>query len=338
MDLWMQRALQLARYGKGKVSPNPLVGSVMVHQDRIIGEGWHGQFGGPHAEVEAISSVEDKALLTKSTMYVTLEPCNHHGKTPPCIDLILKHKIPHVVICNTDPNPKVKDQGIQKLKSNGVQVETGLLGEQGAWLNRRFFTFHKLKRPYIILKWAQTTDGFIARENGDSKWISSMRSRMHVHRYRSEEDAILIGSGTAMTDNPKLTTRQWPGKNPTRIIIDRFEKLDNSLNIFDNQAPTLFYSYTTMKEPRPAYIRIPKENFFHQLLQDLYDRNIQSVLVEGGAAVLNQFITYNLWDEAHIFTSPKTFGQGIPAPFINGTKIHQEAIDEDALHVIQNKS
>ena len=216
-EIYMHRALELARNGAGKVSPNPMVGCVIVHNGTIIGEGWHQQFGGPHAEPNAIAAVNNQELLKDATLYVTLEPCAHFGKTPPCAHLIIEKQIPRVVVCNLDPNPLVAGKGIKLLKDAGIEVKTGILAQEGAFLNRRFFTYINHKRPFIILKWAETADGFVARENYDSKWISNALSRKLVHKWRTEEDAILVGKNTALYDNPQLTSRDWEGKNPISV-------------------------------------------------------------------------------------------------------------------------
>ncbi len=234
-ELFMQRAIELAQLGIGAVSPNPRVGCLVVHDNKIIGEGWHQKFGEAHAEVNAINSVKDLSLLKESTIYVNLEPCSHEGKTPPCSDLLIKHQVKKVVIANTDTNPLVAGRGVEKLKKAGIAIMTGVLEKEGRELNRRFFTFMEKKRPYIILKWAQTSDGFIAQKNFESKWITNELSRQLVHRWRSEEDAVLVGTRTASHDNPSLTVRDWSGRNPTRIVIDRFLRLNDKLQLFDKK-------------------------------------------------------------------------------------------------------
>lgn len=333
----MQRALDLAQLSRGSVSPNPLVGCIIVHNNSIIGEGRHELYGGAHAEVNAVASVTDQSLLKDSTVYVNLEPCSHHGKTPPCADMLIRHQVKKVVIANVDPNPLVRGKGIEKLKAAGIEVITGMLESQGRELNKRFFTFMEKKRPYLILKWAETADGFIARENFDSKWISNEQSRQLVHKWRTEEDAVLVGTATAQYDNPALTVRDWTGRNPTRIVIDRYGTLSRTLTLFDGQQPTL--CYTTIKSEvhkNLEFIKLNESTFQQALLADLFKRNIQSVIVEGGSTTLQQFINSGLWDEARVFTSDQEFGSGIPAPQFNGNLIAREAVLTDTLVYYQN--
>ena len=334
-EQYMSRALDLAQRGLMTVSPNPMVGCVIVHDGNIIGEGYHERYGEGHAEVNAIKSVKETHLLPESTVYVTLEPCSHFGKTPPCADLLIEKRVRRVVVCNVDPNPQVAGRGLQKLRDAGIEVETGLLEELGSELNKRFFTFHQKHRPYVILKWAQTTDGFVARENFDSKWISGSQSRQLVHKWRAEEDAIMVGTNTARYDNPSLTVRDWEGKNPIRIILDRRLELAADLNIFDGNVPT--YVFTERKE-KPfstvQYIHVDQLNPAN-ILQALYDLKIQSVFIEGGSKVLSSFIDAKLWDEARIFTSEQLFQKGISAPTIFGKQSSEEMIDQDRLTIIK---
>ena len=241
-QLFMQRALQLARLSAVTVSPNPMVGCVIVHNGKIIGEGYHQKYGDAHAEVNAVNAVSDKSLLSESTVYVTLEPCSHFGKTPPCADLLIKHKFKKVIVCNYDPNPLVAGQGIEKLRQAGIEVEVGLLEEEGRELNKRFFTYIEKKRPYIILKWAESADGFIAKGIYETVQISNLLSRRFVHKMRSEEDAIMVGTNTAKYDNPTLNTRFWTGKNAVRVLIDRELSLSKNLHIFDNSQKTICYN------------------------------------------------------------------------------------------------
>ena len=330
----MQRAFELARLGKGTVSPNPLVGCVIVHDERIIGEGWHQRYGEAHAEVNAIRSVNDKNLLKESTVSVNLEPCSHTGKTPPCADLLIQSAVKKVVIANEDSNPLVAGNGIRKLKSAGIDVVTGVLEKQGRELNQRFFTFIENERPYIILKWAQTADGFIARENYESRWISNEFSRQLVHRWRSEEDAVLIGTKTAAHDNPHLSVRDWSGRNPVRIVVDRFLRLPKSLHLFDSSQKTICYNVLKNEEHNnPNYIRLDEATFLDQLIHDLFKRKIQSVIVEGGALTLNLFIKSGMWDEARVFRSQRSFGQGIEAPALKGNLISEESVFNDTLMI-----
>lgn len=332
----MKRALQLAQLGLGSVSPNPLVGCVIVHDGKIIGEGYHQKYGEAHAEVNAISSVDDHTLLSKSTAYVTLEPCSHFGKTPPCADLLVEKGIKKVVVSCEDPFVQVDGKGVDKLKKAGIEVEVGLLADEATKLNRRFFTFHQKKRPYVILKWAQTADGFIARENFDSKWISNRYSRQLVHKWRTEEDAILVGKNTAVHDNPALTAREWAGKNPTRVLLDGKLAVSNDLQLFDATAPTLIFNTILEKqEDSNQWIKLPTLDP-KPVLNQLHSLNIQSVIIEGGAATLNSFIASGCWDEARIFTSSKTFGAGLSAPFVKGKLVSEEPIFDDRLTTITN--
>ena len=292
---FMARALELASLGQGHVSPNPLVGSVIVHDGKIIGEGWHKKYGGPHAEVNAVNNVVDKSVLKESTVYVTLEPCSHFGKTPPCADMLIANKVKKVVVANLDPNPLVNGSGLHKLRASGIEVITGILDKKGRELNRRFFTFMEKQRPYIVLKWAETSDGFIARKNFDSKWISDEFSRQLVHKWRTEEDAVLVGMRTAQHDNPRLDVRDWSGRNPLRIVIDRFLKLSPKLNLFDGSQKTFCYNVLKHEELNNiSMIRIDEENFLTHLVHDLYKQKIQSVTIEGGAQTLQRFIDAGL--------------------------------------------
>lgn len=328
----MKRALELALLGRGSVSPNPLVGCVIVHNDKIVGEGWHKRYGEAHAEVNAIESVEDKSILSECTVYVNLEPCSHVGKTPPCADLLIAHRVKKVVVANLDSNPLVAGDGIKKLRAAGVEVITGILEKEGRELNKRFFTFMEKQRPYITLKWAETSDGFIARENFDSKWISNEHSRQLVHKWRTEEDAVLVGTTTAFHDNPELNVREWSGRNPVRIVLDRFLRLSEKLNVFDRSQKTLCYNVLKHEEqPNLSLIRVAEEDFVKQVVQDLFKQKIQSVLVEGGATTLQFFIDAGLWDEARVFVSDKGFGKGIAAPTLHGNLIHQESVFNDTL-------
>ncbi len=322
--------------GAGHVSPNPMVGSVIVHENRIIGEGWHQAYGGPHAEVNALNSLSDKTLLKNSTVYVTLEPCSHFGKTPPCSDLLIENNVGKVVIANIDTNPVVNGGGVHKLRAAGIEVITGILDKRGRELNKRFFTFMEKKRPYIILKWAETSDGFIARKNFDSKWISDEFSRQLVHKLRAHEDAVLVGMRTAQLDNPELSVRDWTGRNPMRVVVDRFLKLSQTLNLFDGSQKTLVYNVLRHDESSDlSLIRVDEENFLTNLLHDLYKRNIQSVVVEGGAQTLQAFISAELWDEALVFISPQNFHDGISAPAISGVVESIAKLKNDWLKIVK---
>lgn len=336
---FMRRALELASLGMGSVSPNPLVGCVIVHEGRIIGEGYHEYYGGPHAEPNAINSVKDPSLLPFSTVYVTLEPCAHWGKTPPCANLLVEKKVKKVVIGALDSNPLVAGKGVKILESAGIEVESGILEQEVREQNRRFFTFMENKRPYVILKWAQTRDGFVARTNYDSKWISNAHSRQLVHRWRTEEDAIMVGRATAQHDNPRLNVRDWTGKNPIRVVLDSSCQLDTKLNLFDQSQPTLVYNHLRSEETENlSFVQLEKGFGVKEILDDLYARKVQSLIVEGGSQVLNSFLSTGLWDEARVFTGATSFGEGIAAPIINGTLVESLSIQGDLLQVFKNKS
>ena len=330
-SLFMQRALDLAERGKGTVRPNPLVGCVLVHEGNIIGEGYHEQYGGPHAEVNAIASVTDPKLLTDATAYVSLEPCSHWGKTPPCANLLVEKGIKSVVVATLDPNPLVAGKGVKLLEQAGISVQVGLLEQEARWQNRRFFCQQEKHRPYVILKWAETQDGFIARENFDSKWISGTQSRQLVHQWRAEEQAILVGKNTALHDNPRLNVRDWTGSDPIRVVLDSKLELSADLYLFDQQIPTLCYN--TLKNetlPNLEWV-VLSELSLEALLADLHRRHIQSVLIEGGSQIINQFLAAGLWDEARIFTAPIEFERGIAAPQLTQTPAESHAIGEDQL-------
>jgi diaminohydroxyphosphoribosylaminopyrimidine deaminase/5-amino-6-(5-phosphoribosylamino)uracil reductase len=342
--LWMSRALQLAGNGRGHVSPNPMVGCVIVHGDRIIGEGWHRRYGGPHAEVWAIDDAEMKGnghLLPEATVYVTLEPCSHTGKTPPCADLIVRKKLKRVVICNNDPNPLVSGRGIARMEAAGVQVESGLLASEGLELNRRFFTAMVEKRPYVILKWAETADGFLGPEQGGAMQISGRLSSMRVHQWRTEEDAILVGYKTALVDNPRLNVRNWAGIDPVRIVLDRHLQLPAHLNLFSQIQPTIVVNYITdsVKPDSPerynvpgevAYLKVePGADELDQMLKALLARGIQSVFVEGGAAVINAFFQTGLWDEIRRCQGSAVLGNGVKAPLAQGILHSSEKVEQD---------
>lgn len=313
---YMDRALDLAAQGGRAVMPNPMVGAVIVHNDIIIGEGFHARYGGPHAEVHAIQSVKDPSLLKDSTIYVSLEPCSHFGKTPPCADLLVKSGIPNVVIGCRDPNPQVSGRGIQKLRDAGITVHEGVSERECIMLNRRFILFHRLQRPYVILKWAETADGFIAREDGSSKWISSEFSRRTTHRWRSQEMSILVGTTTARVDDPQLTVRHVEGDNPLRVAIDRELILPHSLALFNNEVETwIFNSHIEKHESNTAWKRLEAQRSVpEQVLEHLFTAKKLSLIVEGGTKTLQSFIDAGLWDEARVFQSKKTFGHGIKAP------------------------
>lgn len=340
-ELYMRRCFELAKLGSGTVSPNPLVGSVIVHEDKIIGDGYHKKAGEAHAEVNAIHSVEDQELLSSSTLYVNLEPCAHHGKTPPCADLIVEHKIPKVVIANRDPFAEVDGKGIDRLRSAGIEVVTGVLEAEGKWLNRRFCTFHTEQRPYIILKFAQTNDGFLDRfrTRGDEEEplkITSTAIDTLVHRWRSEEDAILVGQNTVTLDNPSLTTRHWEGRNPIRLIIDPELQVPEARNLLSDGNHTWVFNALRHDycENNLCYIRIDDPSHFHEeILGYLHKSNVQSVIVEGGSTTIARFVEAGLWDEARILTGPMRIGSGVPSPAVDGTLYSSETIGPDLLQV-----
>lgn len=329
-QLYIKRCLEIASLGIGTTRPNPSVGCVIVHNKTIIGEGFTSPYGGAHAEVNAINSVKDKSLLNEASLYVTLEPCSHYGKTPPCSDLIIKHNIPRVIIGCIDDDPKVAGKGIKKLKNAGCSVDVGVLEKDCKKHHKRFFTFHNKKRPYIILKWAESKDGFIAPKQKNSQrpvWITTTESRQLVHKWRTEEHAILVGTKTVIADNPNLTSRDWVGNNPIRIVLDRTNRLPTNYNVFNDEAETLVISNKSIDFNLP----IAK-----QICDLLYRKNIQSVIIEGGTKTLQTFIDENLWDEARIFTGTIEFSQGIKAPKLNKTDGEIQHIKQDSLKIIVN--
>ncbi len=343
-ETFMLRALQIARNGLGQTAPNPMVGAVIVHKNRIIGEGFTSAFGGPHAEVNAINAVSDTALLKSSALYVTLEPCSHQGKTPPCADLIIKTGIRKVFIGLQDPHEKVAGQGIEKLKAAGCTVEVGILKDACAAHHKRFLTYHIKKRPYIILKWAETLDGFIApdamRRGQDKKpyWITNERSRQLVHKWRGEEQAILVGTNTALADNPKLNLRDWKGRPPIRIVIDRTLKIPKDSHLLDGSQPTMVLTEVNEAQNYREGITYKlidfNKNGAESICAALYDAQVQSVIIEGGSATLNTFMQDNLWDEARVFKGATTFGTGLRAPQITGTLVAQTQLMGDQLIVL----
>jgi len=340
---FMNRCIELAASGLGFTAPNPLVGCVITHENEIIGEGYHHKFGKPHAEVNAINSVKTKKLLKNSTLYVTLEPCSHFGKTPPCADLIVKMGIPRVIIASKDPFRQVAGKGIEILKNAGVEVETGILKDEYEWLNRRYFTFYKKQRPYVILKWAQSSDGFIdIKRTADTPkiiWITNETCRTLVHKWRSEEQAILIGTETVLNDNPELTVRRWNGKNPLRIVIDRNLTLLKKLKVFNDKAQTLVFTETDKSsiQNNIEYRTILFDDMLlKNILKELYKRNIQSIIIEGGAYTLNSFIRKNLWDEARVFTGDVVFSKGLHAPKMYITAHSTEMIFKNKMDIYYN--
>jgi diaminohydroxyphosphoribosylaminopyrimidine deaminase/5-amino-6-(5-phosphoribosylamino)uracil reductase len=334
-EKYIMRTFELANKGRGYVSPNPMVGCIIVKDDKVIGEGFHSKYGAAHAEVEAINAIGDKKLLEGATLYVNLEPCAHHGKTPPCADLIVQYPFKRVVICNVDSNPLVGGKGIAKIKAAGIEVKDGVLNAEGREFNRRFFTYMEQKRPYVILKWAETSDGFIAKEDFTSKWISNEHSRKLVHKWRSEEDAVMVGTNTVIYDNPKLNVRDWEGRDPIRIVLDQNLRIPESSSVLDKSQRTIFYNslkdeiqynieYTKIKEA------ISLSGF---IVSDLYEKKIQSVMIEGGARLLNEFIQTGLWDEIRLFKSPAIFNKGIESPGFSGKKVYSKMIQDDELTI-----
>lgn len=314
----------------GSTAPNPMVGCVIVVEDEIIAEGYTSPYGGAHAEVNAIGAVKDVSLLPKATLYVTLEPCAHFGKTPPCSDLILAHKIPRVVIGCVDTHEKVCGKGIERLKAAGCEVIVGVLEDVCKVHHKRFFTFHTKKRPYIILKWAESNDGFIAplsKSEVKPVWISSVYSRQVVHQWRAEEQAILVGANTVVQDNPSLTTREVEGSNPTRIVIDLKNSLADTYQVFNSEAKTIRLTADTIDLQKPLASEVCKALHSHQ---------INSVIVEGGQKTLQAFIDENLWDEARIFSADLNLDKGLQKPHINGTLSSQRSIGSDCLKILFN--
>lgn len=344
-DLYMQRCLELAEAGMGTVSPNPMVGCVIVHNNIIIGEGYHRKFGEAHAEVNAVNQVFQQhgdlapELLKQSTIYVSLEPCAHFGKTPPCADMLVKHQVKRVVIGNRDPFADVDGKGIRKLLAASIQVDTGVLEDKCTWLNRRFFTRIKAQRPFIILKWASTANGFFAPKNTTQQWISGPLSKKLVHKWRTEEDAIIIGKQTALSDNPQLTSREWQGKNPIRILIDRQLKVPETQSIFSSAAKTIVLNEVETKvKDHVHYIQMEDMQYYlpQKIAFQLYLMDIQSVIIEGGANLLNQFIEAGLWDEARVFTAAHSWADGVASPRIHGMITDQYTVGQDQLSIYSN--
>jgi len=335
----MKKCLELATKGMGYVSPNPMVGCVIVFNNQIIGEGYHKKYGTAHAEINAIENVKDKSLLKKSTLYVNLEPCVHFGKTPPCTNLIIESEIPKVVIGCRDSYSEVSGKGIEKMQNIGIEVIVGVLEKESRELNKRFFTFHEKKRPYIILKWAESKDGFMAPLNQKKPfWMTSSESKKLVHKWRAEEEAILIGRITAKKDNPSLTVREVAGNNPIRIIIDKNLTLSGDLNLFNSEAKTIiFNSIKSEKTGTNYFIKIDFNYLIKKILKELHKQNIQSVKIEGGSITLQSFIDANIWDEARIFTANKLLSQGLKTPIIGGKMILEEEIGTDTLEIITNR-
>ena len=338
-EFFMQKCIELASKAMGFVSPNPMVGCLIVYEDEIIGEGNHEKYGKAHAEVNAINSVKDKSLLKKSTLYVNLEPCAHFGKTPPCTNLIIESEIPKVVIGCIDSYSEVSGKGIEKMQNTGIEVIVGVLEKESRELNKRFFTFHEKKRPYVILKWAESKDGFMGPLNQNKPfWMTSSESKKLVHKWRAEEEAILVGRITAKKDNPSLTVREVAGSNPIRIIIDKNLKLSSDLNLFNSEAKTIIFNTIKSEETGTnQFVKIDFNYLTENILEELHKQNIQSVIIEGGSTTLQSFVDANIWDEARIFTANKLFSQGLKTPIIEGEIILEEEIGTDTLEIIINR-
>ena len=342
-EKYINRCIQLARNGLGRTYPNPMVGSVIVHDETIIGEGWHQKAGLAHAEVNAVNSVKDQSRLKDSTIYVSLEPCSHFGKTPPCSDLIIARGIKRVVIGTMDPFAEVAGRGIKKLMEAGCEVKVGVLEKECIDLNKRFFTFHQKKRPYIILKWAQSEDRFLAPENKDKRrpvWITNSYSAQLNHRWRSEEMAILVGSKTVIEDDPKLNVRNWAGSDPLRVIIDPNLDAPENSSIFDGSQQTLIICETNHSEKNSENVTFRQIDFSakvpQQICEILYQNGIQSVIIEGGAFTLNSFLNEGLWDEARVFTGAIQLKNGIKAPISQGKLAKQMMLENDELKIYRN--
>ena len=344
-EKYIDRCIQLAKNGLGRTYPNPMVGSVVVLNDRIIGEGWHQKAGEPHAEVHAINAVKDKELLKKATIYVSLEPCSHYGKTPPCSNLIIDSGIKNVVIGSVDPYTEVAGKGIKKLMDAGCKVVVGVREKECTELNKRFFTFHTKKRPYVILKWAESSDGFLAPEQQQSQkrepiWITNEYSKQLVHKWRAEEQGILVGTRTAINDNPNLNTRLWSGPNPVRVVLDRKLRIPKETHLFDDQIKTIVLC-EQLPENRGSKNVIFETLHFEsnlpaQIFQILLKHEIQSVIIEGGRQTLQTFIDENAWDEARVFHGKVQFQKGTPAPEFSGRLVSKQAIYSDVLKIYKN--
>lgn len=342
-EIYIQRCFALAENGIQHVAPNPMVGCVIVKNNEIISEGFHQCCGQNHAERNAILRLENKSLLEGSTLYINLEPCSHYGKTPPCADLIAQYPFSRVVICNLDPNPLVAGRGIEKLRNAGIEVTTGVLDSQGRFLNRRFFTFMEQQRPHIILKWAQTRDGLMDIDRGDkcqqAYWITNEKLKHEVHKWRTQEAAIMVGTQTVVNDNPQLTSRLWYGNNPLRIAIDRTGRLPKTAAILDGSTPTIIYTENSnlVSADNLIYVTINFTNLLPEILNDLWQRKIQSVIVEGGRQLLDTFISENLWDEARVLIGNKMFGKGLNAPTLHTPPTTTKQVDDDFVCLYYNQ-
>ena len=360
-EKYIKRCIEIAKNGLGTTAPNPMVGCVIVYDEKIIGEGFTSPYGGAHAEVNAINSVVERSLLNKATLYVTLEPCSHFGKTPPCVDAIIKFKIPKIVVGTIDTHSKVAGKGVEKLRGSGCEVIVGVLENQVKTHHKRFFTFHNKKRPYIILKWAESADGFIAPQTRNEQkpvWITNEISRQLVHKWRAEEQAILVGTNTVIEDNPSLTVRDWTGKNPVRVVIDKDLKLASKYRVFDESVEVIvfcdendkFQIHVSSNEAWSVHPPIPelysgsfviidwnsKSTIAQQICNNLFIFNITSIIIEGGRQTLQTFVDENLWDEARVFTGTPSFTRGTKAPRFSGTLISEKKIIDDNLKIYKN--
>jgi diaminohydroxyphosphoribosylaminopyrimidine deaminase/5-amino-6-(5-phosphoribosylamino)uracil reductase len=339
-EFYMQRCIDLARIGEGNVAPNPMVGAIIVCDGKVIGEGFHQKYGEAHAEVNAVNSVVDKSLLSKSTIYVSLEPCAHFGKTPPCADLIVKSNFKRVVIGCFDSYVEVSGNGVQKIKDAGIECEIGVLENECKELNKRFFTFHDKKRPFIVLKWAQTKNGYFDEIREDGKkgvnWISAPETKVLVHKWRSQEQAILVGKNTVLVDNPSLTVREISGKNPTRIVLDSHLSISQTANVFNSESETLIFNLVkNEKNENVTWIQM-EDMMIESIVKKLYDLQIQSVFIEGGATILQAFIDANLWDEAKVIVGDSTFNDGIKAPVLPKTPFSNFCFFTDQIYNYKN--
>ena len=344
-EKYIYRCIELSKNGLGKTYPNPLVGSVIVVNDKIIGEGWHEKAGGPHAEVNAINSVKDKSLLKEATIYVNLEPCSHYGKTPPCANLIIESGLKKVVIGVIDSNSKVSGRGVAHLKNNGCSVVVGVLENVCLKLNKRFFVFHNKKRPFIILKWAETIDGFIDKirtedSNRAPNWISNKYSQQFAHKMRATEQAILVGTTTALNDNPSLRVIGWKGSNPLRLVLDRTLKIPSDYQLMQGIEKTIVFTEKNDSKNFNSIVELVEIDFNGniplQICEFLYKREIQSVIIEGGAQTLQSFIDVNLWDEANVFIGDKRFGKGLKSPKMKNNPIKTLKKSNDLLKIYKN--
>jgi len=341
-ETFMNRALELAEKASGNTSPNPLVGAVITLNNQIIGEGFHQEHGGPHAEVNAVNSVKDKSVLKNASIYVTLEPCSHYGKTPPCAELLVKHKFKEVIICNTDPNPEVAGNGIKLLEKSGIKVTQNVLSEKGEWLNRRFFTSHRKKRPYIILKWAQNQNGFMDSDRKDYtekiNWITSKELKILTHTWRAQEDAILVGVNTVLNDSPNLTTRHAAGSNPLRVVIDLNNRIPSDHAFLKQGVNTIiFSSEKKIGSSNTEYVHVTKKDELHEfILKELHFRKVNSLIVEGGSFTLKSFIESGLWDEARVLSAENSWESGLRAPALSGTEVESFKLGVNRIKTLKN--